>query len=384
VNHTAWMVINPLAWAVGGALVFWLITLPLHRRSIFGLLASVVLTGAAATVAALIAGVHSMFISANDVVVTITVALVSGLAATAAAGVAAWRLSRDNRALHDAIGELGQGRVPRADGRRLATQLEQVHRDLAHTAERLAASRERESALERSRRELVAWVSHDLRTPLAGLRAMAEALEDGVADAPEQYYKQIRAEVDRLASMVDDLFALSRMQAGSFAIDSESLTLDDLVSDVVAALSPLARRNGVELVGSAGPPLRIVGSASELNRAITNLVANAIRHTPGGGEVEVRVGAASGSAAESMASVSVRDGCGGIPDETLARVFEVGFRGEPARTPRADESGGAGLGLAIVRGIVAAHHGEVEAHNVGDGCEFTISLPVQGKSNGGG
>src|SRR5262249_62398499 len=124
----------------------------------------------------------------------------------------------------------------------------------AALAGRLAESRDRERALEASRRELVAWVSHDLRTPLAGLRAMSEALEDGVADDPALYYKQIHASVDRLAGMVDDLFELSRIQAGAISSAPEHVGLDDLVSDCLTALEPLARGRGVRLGGRSGRP----------------------------------------------------------------------------------------------------------------------------------
>ena len=181
--------------------------------------------------------------------------------------------------------------------------------ELADTARKLAASREREHALESSRRELVAWVSHDLRTPLASLRAMSEALEDGVTDSPEKYYKQIHNSVDRLSRMVDDLFELSRIQAGNFGVDTERVALDDLVSDCIAALDPLAHANQVRLTGRTAGAATVVGNGRELNRALTNLVANAIRHTRADGLVDVTVNASQGSA-----EVIVRDECGGIPE----------------------------------------------------------------------
>jgi len=242
--------------------------------------------------------------------------------------------------------------------------------ELADTARRLATSRERERALETSRRELVAWVSHDLRTPLASLRAMAEALEDGVADSPSLYYKQMRASVERLATMVDDLFELSRIQAGGFALDTEQVALDDLVSDCLAALGPLAAAQGVRLTGRSVGTATVTGNAPELSRALINLVANAIRHTRTDGVVDVSVaGSAEGAA------VTVLDECGGIPDHEIERIFDVGFRGEPARSAETN-AGGAGLGLAITRGIVEAHGGSVDVANVNGGCSFTLRLPV--------
>jgi signal transduction histidine kinase len=232
-----------------------------------------------------------------------------------------------------------------------------------------AEARKRERLAEASRRELVAWVSHDLRTPLAGLRAMAEALEDGVAEQPDLYYKQIRAQVDQLSGMVDDLFDLSRIQAGAFAIDTERIRLDDLLSDCIAGLAPLARAVGVRLHSDAAGAATINGNPTELGRAVTNLVANAIQHTPTNGIVHVSMRADDG-----RTHIAVRDQCGGIPLDALDRVFDVGYRHEAARTPRLDRRGGAGLGLAIVRGVVSAHAGTVEVRNVADGCEFTIRL----------
>jgi signal transduction histidine kinase len=272
-----------------------------------------------------------------------------------------------------AVAALGAGRVPVADGRRLTSELEQLRTELSNTASALADTRERERALESSRRELVSWVSHDLRTPLAGLRAMSEALEDGVVDDPSLYYKQIAAAVDRLSGMVDDLFDLSRLQAGAFSRDAEMIVLGDLVSDSVAALRPLATARGVTLTALAdGAETTVHGNGPELNRALTNLIANAIRHTGTGTAVLVEV---SRPAATTVA-VSVRDRCGGIPPADLPRIFDVGFRGEAARTPRAGEAVGGGLGLAITKGIVEAHGGSVGVTNTADGCVFELLIPA--------
>jgi signal transduction histidine kinase len=263
-------------------------------------------------------------------------------------------------------------------GRRLARQ---------SVWEREAAHRER--ALEASRRELVAWVSHDLRTPLAGLRAMAEALEDGVVAEPSQvaaYHSALRQEADRLAGMVDDLFELSRIQAGALRLHLDTVPLADLVSDAVAAVGPAAARKRVQVLAdraTAWPTVR--GSDAELARVLRNLLANAVRHTPADGAVVVAAGtaptanAAADPAGGQMAWLSVQDSCGGIPDTDLPRLFDVAFRGETARTP-ADTpdplARGAGLGLAIARGLVEAHHGSIAVHNAGNGCRFVVHLPL--------
>jgi signal transduction histidine kinase len=364
-----------LLWSAVAGIAVWLLLLPVRRRSLAGLLAALVLTGAAASIGALVGGIHAMLVpDVNWQTLAVLTGLSGGVAALAAFGVGR-RLARDNAHLRKAVVEVGQGRVPSTDGPRLTTEIAAVREQLRETAAVLAATRERERALEAARRELVSWVSHDLRTPLAGLRAMSEALEDGVADDPDRYYKQIGTAVEWLNQMVEDLFDLSRIQAGNVSRDVEDIALDDLVSDCISALEPLAAAQQVRLTGSVEGVAAVVGNGRELNRALTNLVANAIRHTRAQGSVDVRVGIAAGPVP--LAEVVVRDECGGIPDDQLDRVFDVGFRGEAARTPHDNaQPAGAGLGLAITRGIVEAHAGTVDVANRPGGCEFRVRLPV--------
>ena len=374
--HATWANVGEaLLWSVIAGIATWLLLLPVRRRSFAGSLATLVLTGVAASLGALVGGIHTMLLpDVNWETLGVLVAL-SGAAAAIAAVAVGRRLERDNASLRKAVAEVGQGRVPSADGPRLTAEIAAVREQLRQTAAALAATRDRERALESARRELVSWVSHDLRTPLAGLRAMAEALEDSVVDDPEQYYKQIGGAVERLNQMVEDLFDLSRIQAGEVSRDMESISLDDLVSDCISALEPLAAAQDVRLTGSVDGAAAVAGNGRELNRALTNLVANAIRHTRAQGSVDVRVGVAAGPAP--LAEVVVRDECGGIPDEHLDRLFDVGFRGEAARTPHDDlQPAGAGLGLAITRGIVEAHEGTVDVANRPGGCEFRVRLPV--------
>jgi signal transduction histidine kinase len=213
---------------------------------------------------------------------------------------------------------------------------------------------------------------------------MAEALEDGVAEDPARYHGQIRTEVDRLTGMVDDLFELSRIQAGALTLTLARVSVYDLVGDAIAGAYPLARERGVQLRGEQIEPAPVQVDGREITRVLGNLLVNAIRSTPAEGVVAV---AARQQAGEVV--LSVTDGCGGIPETDLARVFETGWRGGSARTPRpvrgAATAGGAvrhhgdtgaGLGLAIVRGIVEAHAGRASVYNVNGGCCFEITLPA--------
>jgi signal transduction histidine kinase len=326
--------------ALGGALVVavpgWLLLRLIRRQSItvhiFVLLAVTVL----AVLAGILGVAGAMFISEHDLDVLVIVVAMAGAVSTA----------------------VGLGL-----GRRLAA-------DAVWAAE----ARDRERRMEASRRQLVAWVSHDLRTPLAGLRAMAEALEDGVvgdAATVADYHRRIRTEADRMARLVDDLFELSRINAGALRLSLASVSLGDLVSDAVASVSPVAAVRGVRLVAAEEGWPTVRGSEPELSRVVANLLRNAIRHTPSDGTVTVTGGRDSAGG-----WLAVTDGCGGIPESDLPRVFDVAFRGAPARTPEEGDGGRGGLGLAIVRGLVEAHRGEVGVSNVRGGCRFLVRLPA--------
>ncbi|GAA3100954.1 HAMP domain-containing sensor histidine kinase [Streptomyces echinatus] len=309
----------------------------------------------------------AMFLSPHDLtVVTTVVAMAAVVSLVTALILGRWVVAR-SRELAMAARSFGDGGDFAAPAAPATAELAEVSRELAATSARLAESRERERMLETSRRELVAWISHDLRTPLAGLRAMAEALEDGVADDPDRYLKQIRAEVERLDGMVGDLFELSRIHAGTLPLSPSRISLYDLVGDALAGAGPLARAHGVRLVGDRVAPVPVEVDAKEMSRVLGNLLVNAIRRTPADGTVAVVA-----ERSPDGVVLSVTDGCGGIPEEDLPRVFDTGWRGTDARTPPA----GAGLGLAIVRGIVEAHQGRASVRNIPGGCRFEVTLPT--------
>jgi signal transduction histidine kinase len=350
-----------LAWVIRHASFFWQLVL------VVGVAIGSVLAG-------VVAIARLMFISDHDRGVVTLVATISGLVALLVAGALGVAVSRWSEAL-------------RQDARRLAThgavvaaprgpsELQALSEELARTSERLEESRQREARLESSRRELVSWVSHDLRTPLAGMRAMTEALEDGLAEDPSRYHRQIRAEVDRMVRMVDDLFELSRLNAGVLTMTPVTVPLGDVVSEAIAGADPVARARSVRLGGSVEEGLAVTADAVGLSRVVTNLVMNAVRHTPADGTVEVR-----GRSVADGVELSVSDQCGGIAEADMQRVFDVAWRGAAARTPDRSEElagvGGAGLGLAIVKGIVEAHRGAVSVENVGSGCRFLVRLPA--------
>jgi len=332
---------------------------------------------AAVAVGGLAAGVlgtaQAMFLSRHDLQVVVLVCIASGAVTL---GFAVWlgqRVVTSAETLRDAAQRFGEtGELTGTTQGPL--ELDVVADELARSGARLAAAAERERLLERSRRDLVAWVSHDLRTPLAQIRAMAEALEDGIAEDQHRYHAQIRAQVDRMAGMVDDLFELSRIHSGNLRLSPQTVELGDLVSEAIVGTGPLARARGVRLDGSVEPGVLVHADPDALSRVMVNLVVNAVRHTPADGVVQIR-----GRATAGGIEVAVDDACGGIPDRDLPRVFDVGWRGSNARTEDhaagAGLGSGAGLGLAIVRGLVEAQRGSVAVTNAGAGCRFVISLP---------
>ncbi|GHH65196.1 two-component sensor histidine kinase [Streptosporangium violaceochromogenes] len=344
----------------------------LRERSIGAMLAAVAVVTVVATLGGVVAATLRMIIESASGDVVFGVVAIGGLVGLGVAAVSARRIVTAGRRLVAAVHEISpQGRFVPPPG--LPAELGTVARALEEAYERLRLAHERERALEGARRDLVAWVSHDLRTPLAGVRAMAEALEDGVVTDPKtagRYHAQIRREVDRLSDMVGDLFELSRIHAGALRLSRRRVGLGDLVADALAGAEPLARAKGVRLAAEATEAVPVQADAGELSRALRNLVVNAIRHTPADGTVWVRVLAEDG-----VACLSVADCCGGIPAGDLSRVFDVAFRGETARTPGAGGAG-AGLGLAIARGIVEAHQGAIGVVNAGPGCRFEIRLPL--------
>ncbi len=323
-----------------------------------------------AVVAGTLGTAEAMFLSAHDLRVVIMVCMVAAVVAVGFGCLIGQQLQAGSLALRQAarsLGDLDGGY--RSPAGPMMAELAALSRELGETSEKLEESRAREHALDQSRRQLVAWVSHDLRTPLAGLHAMAEALEDGLAAEPARYHRQIRAEVDRLARMVDDLFELSCVQAGTLRPSPGQIALEDLINDVLASTEALARARGIRLTSMASTPLTVSADAREMSRVLSNLLVNAIRHTPEDGSVHVVATPEAGGAL-----LAVTDGCGGIPEADLSCVFDAAWRGTRERGP--DAGSGAGLGLAIVRSIVEAHQGQVSVVNTTEGCRFEVRLPT--------
>jgi signal transduction histidine kinase len=374
-----------LLWAAVIGVAALLVLNGMRRASFAVQICVVVLATVAVLTAGMVSAFNAMFISARDLEVMWYILAIASAVAVAIALMLGARVSRNARALSEAARSIGRGERAGIAAPVMGSELSALASELALSSRRLAESREREDAVEKSRRELVSWISHDLRTPLASMRAMAEALEDGMASDPSAYHRNIIVQTDRMAVMVNDLLELSKIQAGALRLDSEPLDLYDLASDALADLAPLAVRRGITLDGGGRRESLALADGPSVGRAVRNMVLNAILYSHAGSHVTVMVGREDGSAL-----VAVTDGCGGIPADDLQHVFETGWQGNRARLrpEDADRTGGtpyrgAGVGLSMVAGIARAHGGSVSVENVDGGCRFTLRLPADGNESDG-
>jgi signal transduction histidine kinase len=233
--------------------------------------------------------------------------------------------------------------------------------------ERLAAAEAAGKAAESERRALIAAVGHDLRTPLASLQATVEALQDGIAPDPARYLRGMATDIDHLHRLVDDLFLLARLDAGSHRVDPEPVDLAELADEAVEALTPMANAQEVTLTTRAAGPVPAVADPAAVGRVLRNLVHNAVRHGGAGGEVTVLV-----SSDPHAPVIEVIDQGPGFPPEYRSKAFERFVRVEGSRS-RAD--GGAGLGLAIAKELVELSGGTI-ALGDGPGGRVRVTLPA--------
>lgn len=318
-----------------------------------------------------------MFLSPHDSTLLLVLLVFAALVALGFGYLISRSITASLDRLARAAEEISRGDLARRAEVRSGDEVQQLAGAFNRMLERLEELKERERAAERARRDLVAAISHDLRTPLASLRAMIEAVNDGVVSQPEEvrrYLGLAQAEVEHLGRLVDDLFELTQLHAASAGWRREPGPLRDLISDTLESMHPQAALGGVSLSGEVDPAVDPVPmDVHQMQRVLTNLVSNAIRHTAAGGEVRLRAELAD---AGSAVVVEVRDTGEGIPAEEQSRIFEPFYRGERSR---AREHGGAGLGLAIARGIVEAHGGRLTVESQpGRGSVFRLRLPRGG------
>lgn len=296
----------------------------------------------------------------HDDVEILALSSASALAAIVGALLLAhWILAAIDR-LHDSSAALAAGdltaRAPQHGVRELA--------ELGGSFNQMAAAVE---DLFDARRQLVAWASHDLRTPLASINAMLEALEDGLVPL-ERYLPPLRDRVRTLSRLVDDLFELARIDAGALTIELTDARIDRVVAGCLSGFEAQARVAQVKLEARLADPLPAVRCAPDkVERVLLNLLTNALRHTPSDGTIAVHVNALDGTV-----EVAVEDSGSGIEAGSEQRLFERFWRADPSRT-----SDGAGLGLAIAQGLIEAQGGRIWAENRPEGgARFAFALPI--------
>jgi signal transduction histidine kinase len=302
-----------------------------------------------------------MFSSEHDLTILLVAAAASTAAVTAGLLVGASILR--------SLGRVRAASTAVASGDLAARAPEDGPAELAEVARSFNEMAANVEELFDARRQLVAWASHDLRTPLASMQAMLEAVEDGLAD-PEHYMPALREQVHALTALVDDLFELARIDAGVLTFELREASVSGLVQSCVRGLEAEAEARHVHLMTQLdGFEASARCAPDKVERVLLNLLTNALRHTPSDGSVAVLV-----EPLDDEVRVTVEDTGRGLSPESQRRMFDRFWRGDPARSPG---RGGAGLGLAIARGLVEAQGGRIWAENrPGGGARISFTLPA--------
>jgi signal transduction histidine kinase len=337
--------------ALGLAAAHWLARrpsrAPLRRR-----FAVVAATAVGVILTTVLATAELMFVSNHDALIVSAIVLSATVVALRAARVASEHVVAEVGQMRDTLCAVGAGERERRAAAATAAELSELAESANAMIAQLAEEESRRDAADAARRTLVAAISHDLRTPMAALRVMVDAIDDGLADEETRarYLATMRTHVTALGSMIDDLFELSRLEAGDLEWSVQQVELSELVAETVAAMQVEAEAKGVA-VASELPRLPRPARADpeKLQRVLFNLIQNAIRHTPPDGSVTVRA-----EPSGDWVEIEVADTGDGIEATDRDRVFDPFVRGGESRS-----GGGAGLGLAISRAIVEAHGGRI-------------------------
>lgn len=314
----------------------------------------------AVAVIMIVIAAQQMFINDQDLGFLLWILIPAAVAAAGVAYALSAPIARDAKLLSDAASRVGHGDLTARSGVMRADELG----DAAVEFDRMVVRLE---AVEKERSLMLSSISHDLRTPLAALRASVEAIRDGVAEDPDASLKGMEHQVQALAALVDDLQLHTRLASGTLVMRVTRIDLTELADEAVETLRPLASASGVTLMIAASDRIGTTGDPAQLARVFRNVIENAIRHTPPDSSVTVELAVRDGAAV-----VRIVDEGDGFPGELGDRVFDAFTRGDPARDIR---TGTAGLGLAIAKAIVTAHDGTIRIIDAPGGV-VEVSLPM--------
>jgi len=350
------ILVSAATLAVGLIVALGLRLLPTVRLQLAGL----AFLAVALPLAAVLLSGWVMFHMGDDVKI-LAVAATSASAAVLAALLLA-------RSIASAIDRLRDSSLEFAAGDLAARAPEQGPRELAELARSFNEMAANLSRLFEARRELIAWASHDLRTPIAALQAMLEAVEDGLTE-PDRYLPAMHEQVRILARLVDDLFELARIDSGALTLELREAELAGLIESCVRGLEAEAQSRHVQVESRVENGTRARCEPEKIQRVLYNLLTNALRHTPSDGSIAVFV-----EPQQEEVHVIVEDSGDGLSTEAATRMFERFWRGDAART---SSEAGAGLGLAIARGLVEAHGGRIWAESRAEGgTRVSFTLPA--------
>jgi len=320
-----------------------------------------------------------MFVDSHYVSLTGTVLIFTGLIAL----TFSYFISK---AMTDRLSDLSEASACLARGE-LTTRLDVKGNDeIAHLTEtfnlmatRLQEIDDQKKALEQIRRDLIAWVSHDLRTPLTSMRVMLEAMNDGIItdeETQKRYIQTSLTEIAHLNTLINDLFEMAKLDVGHIQLEYQPTSISDLISDTIGSMSAKAQKKSIKITGSVETDDDIVNMATDkIQRVLYNLVQNAILYTPQNETINITA-----KQTNQIIQIDVQNTGVTIDKDTLPKLFESFYRGEKSRAKNEDDERGTGLGLAIARGIIEAHGGEIWAtSDEATGTTFSFTIPTNTK-----
>lgn len=321
-----------------------------------------------------------MFVDNQYVTITGIIVLYVGLTAAAFGFFISRAITERLRAVSVGADQVAQGDFTTRLPVRGNDEIAHLTTTFNGMAQALQAADEEKQRMEKNRRDLIAWVSHDLRTPLAAMRVMLEALSDGVIrdeDTFARYLKSSLGEIQHLAHLIDDLFELAQLDVGHLQLDYQPISIPDLISDTLSAMMPKARQRHLTLDGEVADDVDVVQAAPDkIQRVLYNLVSNAIAYTPEGERIRICA-----RRTPEVVEISVQNSGVVIAQDMLPHLFESFYRGDAARAQQNGNERGTGLGLAIARGFVEAHGGKIHAtSSETDGTTFTFTIPTKIRS----